>query len=345
VVVLAPHVAKKFVCAVIISAGGSMLLASKAALAQNSLEMASVAYSGTKVNAQLHAVRATASGDYFSSPGSGYTTTVMFNGAYNISDQADSYGVLKTTKERRGSLSVSQSFGPLSTVSVSAGYIKSTGFSRFDTLTVGQWWNKATILTEVTAVLSRSDRLARDYQDTDGMRVRVAPRVDGKTWRLGLTWLARPDLMVLGSASTTSSSDRPRSNASSIEGRYFFAATKTALHIGVDTYEDTAQVEKVTDFGQVSSRTANFGVHQHLSDRWIASLMMREHGEREVPRSMESITIKRRSQELRGKIRWRQVSGPVTDDVSEVYGFAGQYVSYDQSMSIQHVGFGGRYVL
>ncbi len=343
-VVLAQHVAKKIFVTTSLMLGLDFLFPG-ISLAQTSAEMATAQFSGTKINAQLTSVRATTAGDFFAEPGAGYLTSITLNGAVNATELPDTYGIVSISQERRGSISLSQSVGKLTNIGVSSGYIKGAGFSRFDSLSFGQWWNKATILTDLSATMSRSERLSRDYQDTDGLRVRVAPRTDGRTWRLGLTWLARPDFMIIGSAATTTSSDRPRANAETLEARYFINATATAIHLGADAYDDTAQVVKTTDYGRIVARTANMSIHQHLNDQWIASVAIRDHRETETPRSSDSASLTRHARELRGKIRWRQVTGPVTDDVSEVFVFAGQYVSYDQSTMVQHMGLGGKYVL
>ncbi len=343
-VVLVRHAANWSLAAAGMMAGLGMLYPAEA-LAQTAVEMSVAQFTGTEINAQLTSLRATTTGDFFGEPGAGYLTSLTVQGAVNATELPDTHGVVSLASERRASAALSQSLGKLTTIGLSSGYIKGSGFSRFDTINFGQWWNKATILTELSTTWSRSDRLPRDYQDTDGMRVRVAPRADGRTWRLGLTWLARPDLMMIGSASTTTSSDRPKANAETLEGRYFINATLTAIHLGVEAYDDTAKVMKTTDFGRIHARTAYVSLHQHLSDRWIASLAMRDHQESETPRSPESPSLRRHGQELRGKIRWRQVTGPVTDDVSEVFVFGGQYRSLNESSLIQHMGLGGKYVL
>jgi hypothetical protein len=121
--------------------------------------------------------------------------------------------------------------------------------------------------------------------------------------------------------------------------------TLTAIHISVDAYDDTAQVAKTTDYGRTSARTSHWTIHQHLSDQWIASLALRENRETETPRSIDTPVMHRHSREMRGKLRWRHVTGPVTDDVGEVYVFGGQYVSYDQTIVVRHIGLGGKYVL
>jgi hypothetical protein len=53
---------------------------------------------------------------------------------------------------------------------------------------------------------------------------------------------------------------------------------------------------------------------------------------------------KRHTRENRVKLRWRHVTGPVTDDVPEVIVFAGSYYSFADESKINHLGLGGKYV-
>jgi hypothetical protein len=301
-------------------------------------------FSGTQLKANMESARAMTSGDLFFDKELLMPSTFSVQGTVVETKSTDSHGVETKAIERRANIGYTQNFGKLTTVGFNAGYIKNSGYSRFTTVNLGQWWNKATILTDLSYSMSKSERQSRDYLDTDGLRIIVPPRVDGKTLRLGLTWLATTNLMLINSVSTTTSSDRPRANFMTAEGRYFFAPTLTALHLGMGRYYDTAQVNRSTDYGRISSDGYNVSVHQHLSDQWILSLLERDHFETEVPRSVDSQKIKRHTQEYRMKLRWRYVTGPVTEDVTEVYGFAGLYKSYLENSKINHVGIGGKYV-
>jgi hypothetical protein len=314
------------------------------AQAQTTAEASIAGFSGKDLSAGVQSLRASTTGDFFFEKERLLPSTVIVQGTVIQTRAKDSYGVEKDSVERRANIGFTQSFGKLTSLSLGTGYVKNTGFSRYSSATFGQWWNKATILTEVTYSASNSERSSRDYLDTDGFRVVVPPRSDGRTGRFGLTWLARPDLMLITSASTSVSSDRPKSNAVTAETRYFFQPTLTAFHVGYDRYVDTAQVKKTTDYGRVSAWSGLISAHQHLSDQWILSLYEREHFETETPRSADTAVTKRHTRENRVKLRWRHVTGPVTDDVPEVSVFAGSYYSFADESKINHLGLGGKYV-
>ena len=60
---------------------------------------------------------------------------------------------------------------------------------------------------------------------------------------------------------------------------------------------------------------------------------------------MDSPNVDRNALASQVRLRWRNVTGPVTDNVSEVYGYIGQYQSTEPDSLIRHFGIGGKYVL
>jgi hypothetical protein len=210
---------------------------------------------------------------------------------------------------------------------------------------VGQWWNKATLLTEVEGFRNNSDQAARSYLDTDGRRVLTPDRVQGNRYSLNVTWLASPQAMVMGSIAKITAVNRPEANSASLEGRYFISSTLTGVHFKIGAYEDTGNVSLKTDYGRISAREWESQLHQHLNDQFILALVFRDHFERELPRSVESFSVDRHSRMIQSRLRYRFVDGPVTDMVPELYFFVGQYQSFDAKVIINHAGMGGSYVL
>ncbi len=310
-------------------------------------ESAYTVFTGDKYLDHLGALRLQYSGDVMSE--TGYATTISARQSFMQSFAPDAYGTQAETYERRVSVSLDQTIDTLSTVGASCGYSLTTGSSktenRFYSVRLGHWWNKATLLTNIEMTQSGTDRPARDYGDTDGSRIRTPGSVSGKTYSLGLTWLASTYAMVMASANSSRSSDRPVADSGSLEGRYFLADTLTALHLKLSAYKDRSMVEKTTDYGQVQGRELEGQLHQHLNDQWIAAVVYRRHWETEMLRSAASPNIDRISWSSQVRLRWRHVTGPVTDNVPEIYGYAGQYQSTESDSLIRHIGIGGKYVL
>lgn len=300
----------------------------------------------------MYATSFTASAEAFGESGSGNITQVAASGTFirsgTPSTSAESQVI---SLERRLSLGVSHTWPQLLSIGVNAGLTSQSDseakntFSRYYSLRLGQWWNKATLLTEFEIARSDSRQPYKRYLDTDGRVVMTPSRVEGNRYSLSLTWLATPQAMLMASLSKTTAENRPDSLSGSLEGRYFFVSTLTAIHLKNTAYEDTSDVERQTDFGRISAREFEAQLHQHLSDHVIAAIVLRDHFEVEDPRSIEDDIMNRHSKTVQGRLRYRFVTGPVTEMVPEMYLFFGQYNALDSDSKINHVGIGGTYVL
>jgi hypothetical protein len=331
-----------------------MLSISEASLAASEMrgEVACVRFQGQDRFDNLFAASKSITTELFGESGQGNLTQIQASGTFIKSGTPAEYSESQDTSyERRASLGVTQTLGQLSSFGISTGYTSQTNnqsknsLSRWYSVRVGQWWNKATLLTELEGLRNNSNQSARSYLDTDGRRVLTPDRVQGNRYSLNVTWLASPQAMVMGSIAKITSVNRPEANAASMEGRYFISSTLTGVHLKVGAYEDTSDVSLKTDYGRISAREWETQLHQHLNDRFILALIFRDHFEREKPRSIESKSVGRHSRMIQSRLRYRFVDGPVTDLVPELYFFVGQYQSYDSKVIINHVGVGGSYVL
>ena len=346
-VALAQHAAKKMKTSL---CGGLVLMAlvsSSQALGETVFESSYTRFIGEKYRDNLGSVSLDYSGDHFAE--SGYSTQIYGRQSFMQSFGPDAYGKSAESLVRRSTIGFDQTIESLSTVGAAYGYSLTTGSAktenRFYFVRGGHWWNKATILTNVEITESGTDRKSRDYLDRDGFRVLVPGYVSGKIYSLGLTWLATRNCMIMARANTSTSSDRPIADSGSLEGRYFLATTLTALHLKIGAYNDRSAVAQTTDYGQIRGREIEGQIHQHLTDRWIGAFVYRLHWETEVPRAMDSPNVDRNALASQVRLRWRNVTGPVTDNVSEVYGYIGQYQSTEPDSLIRHFGIGGKYVL
>lgn len=340
----------------ILMAGLMMLSTSEASLAASASEMrgevACVRFQGQDRFDNLFAASKSITTELFGESGQGNLTQLQASGTFIKSGAPAEYSESQDISyERRASLGVTQTLGQLSSLGISTGYTSQTtetsknSLSRWYSVRVGQWWNKATLLTEVEGFRNNSHQSARSYLDTDGRRVLTPDRVQGNRYSLNVTWLASPQAMVMGSIAKITSVNRPEANAASLEGRYFISSTLTGVHLKVGAYEDTSDVSLKTDYGRISAREWETQLHQHLSDRFILAAVFRDHFEREKPRSIESQSVSRHSRMIQSRLRYRFVDGPVTDMVPELYFFVGQYQSFDAKVIINHAGMGGSYVL
>jgi len=327
-------------------------LTATTAIAETRAESVFVHFYGQKRFDDVFGLALNHTSEMFGEEGQGNLTQVQASGTFIRSGAPSSYGPEDVISfERRASLGVTQTFSQLTSAGVSYGYTTTTmsnskkNQSRWYAAHASQWWNKATILTDLELMKTHAARVSRDYLDTDGVRVLTPSQTSGNRYTLSLTWLATPQAMLLASVSKTYADDRPSANAETIEGRYFFDSTLTALHLKAGLYNDTAQVTKQTDYGQIIAREWESQIHQHLNEKVIASAIYRDHFEMENPRSQESVDVHRHSRATQARLRYRFVTGPITDQVSEIYVFTGQYGSFDKSETISHLGLGGAYVL
>ena len=324
----------------------ALALLADAAHAQTTIESALVRFQGANITDDLFAIAASTSGEFFGEPGLGNITSAQMSGTLIKSSRPNEKktGQIKSL-ERRGSIGISQTFDKLTSASVTTGYTSNSHISRWYAFKVGQWWNKATISTEMEYTKTDAHRTIIDHYDTDFARIWTPARVKGDRYTLNVTWLATTHAVLLGSISHTKASDRPNSNAKTLEGRYFIDATLTAIHLKGGFYDDTSQARPTTDYGRISSREWEVQAHQHINDQLIGSLALREHYETETPRADVNPILHKHSRATQLRLRHRFVTGPVTDQVSEIYIFAGQYGSFDQKATINHFGLGGIYVL
>ncbi len=317
------------------------------ALNETVFDASATRFVGSKYKDTLATASVMHTGDHLAE--SGYSTQIMAQQTLLESYGPDEYGKDMLTLERRGSVNVDQTIDQLTTIGASYGYSLATNtgktMNRYTSIRGGQWWNKATILTTLEVTQSGTERKVRDYTDTDGLRVLTPSHVSGKNYTLGLTWLATTYAMVMARGTLSTSSDRPVADSGSLEGRYFLSETRTAIHLKLAALNDRNGVKQNTDYGQIRGRGVEGQLHQHLSDRWIGAVVHRLHWETETPRSLESPTIDRNSSSSQLRLRWRHVTGPVTENVSEIYGFIGRYQSTESDSLIGHVGIGGKYVL
>jgi len=300
----------------------------------------------------MMAVSAITSGEFFGESGLGHLTQIQASGTFIRTTAPAQYDPTDVVAiERRGSLGISQTFSQLTSLSLSLGFTRQTtsdsknSLSRWYSLRMGQWWNKATLLTEFESLRADSEQPSRSYLDTDSRRVLTPEKIQASRHSLNVTWLATPQTMLMAGLSKILAENRPNALSFSAEARYFIAPTSTAIHLKTAAYEDTGTVGLTTDYGRVSAREIETQIHQHINDKVILAVVSRDHLEDEIVRSKESDNIKRHSKMLQGRLRYRFVTGPVTDTVSELYFFMGQYNSLDASTKINHAGFGGSYVL
>lgn len=332
------------------------LATAQAALAASETEVRTegsyVRFQGDKRFDDMFATSLIASGEVFGEPGAGNITQMTASGTF-IRSAAPSKtpGFETNSLERRASLGLSQTFSQLTSIGLNAGFTSQSNnesknsFSRWYSLRLSQWWNKATLLTELEVMRNDSRVPIIDYLDTDGRRVLTPNRIEGNRYSLNVTWLASPQAMLMASLTKIYSDNRPEAISGNLEGRYFITATSSAIHLKTAAYEDSSQVRQDTDYGRISARELEAQFHQHLSDHFIAAIVLRDHLETEKPRSLESDTVKRHSKMTQGRLRYRFVTGPVTEMVPELYIFFGQYNSLDSDTKINHVGMGGSYVL
>ena len=323
------------------------VFASTTSFAQTKFESAFVRFSGDNRTEDMYSVSAVTTQEVLGEAGQGNLTQVTGSGNFiqsNVPAAGYAGGQIRST-ERRGSLGVDQTYEKLTSAGASIGFTGTSVLARWYSIRAGQWWNKATISTDFEFTKTNASAVPKRFLDTDGRVVVTPDNLRGDRYSLSITWLATTRAMVLARSIVSTASNRPKSNAGSIEGRYFVDQTLTAIHLLGGMYEDKSQVEKNTDFGRISAREWELQVHQHLSEKLIASLTLRNHFETEVPRSVETSTIHRHGQATQGSLRHRFVTGPITDSVSEVYIFTGRYRSIDTKKQTNHFGFGGVYVL
>ena len=315
-------------------------------------EAAFVHFQGDRHFDNMYAASASTTGEFFGEPGGGNLTQVQASGTFIRSGSPAQYSNSEVISlERRASLGVTQTIAQLTSIGISSGYTSQTSseakksLSRWYSARAGQWWNKATILTELDATRTDGSQPIKDYTDTDGERVLTPVRVKGTRYTLSLTWLASPQAMALVNLSKTLADNRPDANSATIEGRYFINGSATAIHLKAAIYEDNPGITRKTDYGRIAAKEWETQLHQHLDDRWIIAGVYRDHFETEDPRSVDSKDVRRHSRMLQARLRHRFVTGPVTDTTSEVYVFGGQYQSIDSYKLVNHVGMGGVYVL
>lgn len=318
-----------------------------AALGEAAFESAYTQFFGRKLRADVGALNMRYTGDHLAE--SGYATQVSVRQTLVKSTKLDISDEEMKSFEQRTSIGLDQTIATLSSIGFNYSHGLTTGFTRsenrYTTLRFGHWWNKSTLLTEVEMTRSQTNRAIRDYLDTDGVRIRTEPTVSGNTYTLGTTWLATTFAMILAKASKSMSSDRPIAHAGQIEGRLFISDTSTAVHLKLGAYNDQSKVEKTTDYGEIHARNIETQLHQHITDQWIAAVIHRRHWEIETPRSSESREISRRTDSSQVRLRWRYVTGPITDSVPEIYAYLGQYITTETQAFIRHIGLGGKYVL
>lgn len=189
---------------------------------------------------------------------------------------------------------------------------------------VGFWLRKSTLRIGLEGSSQKTQKQAREFQDTDGYVVRVAGDVSGSTATLRLTHLTTPTTILLGNVSQTRSLGRPQAVSYGGEVRQFISATKSAVHLGLDRYQDSADVEKTTDYGKVTGTTETLRIQQRIVPLdMILSSTSRWHQETEVPRSPDSATLDRFHMSQIFAARWRYIEGAWTDESSEVGLFGG----------------------
>jgi hypothetical protein len=336
---------------------GFMFLVGEVAIGASATEVrtegAYVRFQGDNRFDDMYALSAIASGEFWGDPGQGHLTQIQASATFIKSGAPALYSSPSEiiSLERRASVGVVQTISQLSSFGVNFGFTSQStsdsknSLSRWYAARVGHWWNKATLLTEFEAMRNDSSLPVRSYLDTDSRRVLTPDRVQGSRYSLNLTWLATPQAMLLGAVSKIITDNRPDAISASFEGRYFVNATATAIHLKTAAYEDSSEVGRNTDYGKISAKEFEIQMHQHVTDQIIFAVVSRDHLEQEDPRSLESDLLSRHSKMLQGRLRYRFVSGPVTDTVPELYFFLGQYNSLDSGAKINHAGLGGTYVL
>jgi hypothetical protein len=313
-------------------------LTSPAVYASTSIEAGWARFYGETFNGDLKLLQLTHEANYLTPDQAGWLTSI------SASQSSDPIS-------RGYSLGLDQGLG--NGLAVGATGAKSKG-SVDQTAISGRasmWWRENTLRTQVEYSQQSSTRDARDYLDTDGIRVRVASDAKGRTATLRLTHLTTPTTILLGDGSQTTSDGRPMSLSYGTEIRQYIEPTQSALHLRFSHYEDRGSIEPTTDFGNVIANTGSVRWNQRLPLFLLASLTGRIHHEVETPRSLDSLKLTRDATGGSAAIKWRHVKSAWTDDTSEIGIFFGAYRTIEHTDDvmtrgmIRSIGIDGRLVI
>lgn len=266
----------------------------------------------------LQTVELAHEGNYLSAGEPGYTSSIR------LAHTAD-------PSSTGNSLSLDQGFGGGYSVGVTGSKVSSPKDGEkqrgYDSTRmagrVGFWLRSMTLRVGLEGSSQKTTKEARDFDDTDGFRIRVAADATGSTATLRLTHLTTPTTILTSNMSQTRATGRPVALSYGAELRQYVVGLKAAFHIGLDRYLEQGEIERETDYGRISSHTQTFRYHQRLPKDFVLSSITRWHQENELPRSVETEDIKKRHISEVVSLKWRSVEGSWTDECSEIGVFAG----------------------
>ena len=184
-----------------------------------------------------------------------------------------------------------------------------------------------------------SSTKALDVTDVDGKRILTPERIGGTS--AGISWmhLATPEFLWRGSLSTIISDDRPEAHSGSLEGRYFIAPVKAAIHASIARFENRGAIRPVTLTGSIAATTASLEWHQKIGERTILAPGYRWYQETETPRAVNGLVKKLGSDQVYTTVRYRFWKDYWLEDASEFFISAGSYQT-NNGLKLFHVAAG-----
>jgi len=180
---------------------------------------------------------------------------------------------------------------------------------------------------------------ALDVTNVDDKRILSPERIGGTSAGISFMHLATPEFLWRGSLSTIISDDRPNAYSGSLEGRYFIAPVKAAIHASVSRFENQGPVRPVTLTGSIAATSASLEWHQKISDRMILAPGYRWYQETETPRAVNGRVKKLGSDQFYTTVRYRFWKDYWLEDASEFFISAGSYQT-NNGLKLFHMAAG-----
>jgi len=246
------------------------------------------------------------------------------------------------TEEGTPTFTVAPKIGWLGSESKGSDSVKA--ISRWIGTGVSFWTGEDTTRWTLNLQRTFSSAKALDVTDVDGKRILTPERIAGTS--AGISWmhLATPEFLWRGSLSTILSDDRPNAYSGSLEGRYFIAPVKAAIHASASRFENQGPVRPVTLIGSIAATSASLEWHQKISDRMILAPGYRWYQETETPRAANGLVKKLGSDQVYTTLRYRFWKDYWLEDASEFFLSVGSYQT-NTGLKLFHVAAGIRTTL
>ncbi len=241
------------------------------------------------------------------------------------------------TESGTATYSVAPKIGWLSSEAKGIDSIKS--INRWIGTAVSFWTGEDTTRWTLNLQRTFSSTKALDVTDVDGKRILTPERIAGTS--AGISWmhLATPEFLWRGSLSIILSDDRPNAHSGSLEGRYFIAPVKAAIHASIARFENRGAIRPVTLTGSIAATTASLEWHQKIGERTILAPGYRWYQETETPRAVNGLVKKLGSDQVYTTVRYRFWKDYWLEDASEFFISTGSYQT-NTGLKLFHVAAG-----